>query len=62
MARQQWIQKATNKMQKAGTVGVFGPATNKKIASGKTAGGTAERRAIFAQNMKKIAAKRKLKQ
>lgn len=58
MARK-WIQKAAAKMEKKGTVGAFGPATSKNIARGKKAGGLEKKRAIFAQNMKKIAARRR---
>jgi len=54
-----WIQKATAKMQKKGTLGKFGKATSKKIAAGKKKGGIAKKRAVFAQNMKKISQKRK---
>lgn len=53
-----WIQKATDKMKKKGTIGAFGKATTKKIKSGKKAGGVAKKRAVFAQNMKKIAKKK----
>lgn len=52
-----WIQKAVKKMEKKGTIGKFGKATAKKIASAKKKGGIAKKRAIFAQNMKKIAKK-----
>lgn len=54
-----FIQKAVAKMKKKGTVGAFGKATAKKIAAGKKAGGVQEKRAVFAQNMKKIAKKNK---
>lgn len=54
-----WIQKAAAKMKKKGTVGAFGKATSKKIAAGKKKGGLAEKRAVFAENMKKIASKHK---
>lgn len=54
-----WIQQAAKKMQQKGTVGSFGPATAKNIAKGKKAGGLQAKRAIFAANMKKIAAKHK---
>jgi hypothetical protein len=54
-----WIGEATEKMDEKGTRGSFGKATRKKIAAGKRKGGKAEKRAVFAQNMKKIAAKRK---
>lgn len=49
-----WIQKATEKMEKKGTLGSFGKATSKKIAAGKKAGGAEAKKAVFAQNMKKI--------
>ena len=55
----QWIQKAAAKMKKKGTVGAFGKATAKRISAGKAKGGLQKKRAIFAQNMKKIAAKHK---
>lgn len=53
MAR--WIQKATAKMKRKGTLGKFGKATAKKIARAKKHGGKEKKRAIFAQNMKRIA-------
>lgn len=53
-----WIQKATAKMKEKGSVGSFGKATAKKIAKGKKAGGVMEKKAIFAQNMKKISKKK----
>jgi hypothetical protein len=49
-----WIQDATKKMKKKGTLGSFGKATDKKIAAGKKAGGAEAKKAIFAQNMKRI--------
>lgn len=54
-----WIQKATAKMKKKGTLGSFGKATSKKIAHDKKLGGKMKKKAIFAQNMKRIAEKRK---
>jgi hypothetical protein len=57
----QWIQKATAKMKKRGTLGSFGKATAKKIKSGLKKGGKAAKKAAFAKAMKKIAAKRKKK-
>lgn len=54
-----WIQKATERMKKKGTVGKFGKATAKKIAAGKRAGGVRKKEAIFAQNVKRAAQKRK---
>ncbi len=53
-----WIQKAVKKMEAKGTVGAFGKATPKKIAAAKKAGGLQKKRAIFAQNMKKVAKKK----
>ena len=54
-----WIQDAREKMEAKGTVGAFGKATSKKIAAGKKKGGLQEKRAVFAQNMKRIAEKHK---
>ncbi len=54
-----WIQSARKKMERKGTVGAFGSATRKKIARAKKHGGVEKKRAIFAANMKKIAARRK---
>lgn len=53
-----FIQKARESMERRGTVGKFGKATPKKIAAAKKAGGKREKEAIFAENMKKIAARR----
>ena len=55
----QWIQKAVLGMKKKGTIGKFGKATSKKIAAGKKKGGLAKKRAVFAENMKKISKKHK---
>ena len=46
-------------MERKGTVGKFGRATKSKIARGKRKGGVEEKRAVFAENMKKIARRRK---
>jgi hypothetical protein len=46
-------------MEEKGTVGKFGKATPKKIARAKKEGGEEKKEAVFAENMKKIAAKRK---
>lgn len=54
-----FIQKAVKKMKKKGTIGSFGKATPKKIAAAKKKGGKAKEKAVFAQNMKKIAQKHK---
>jgi len=54
-----WIQSATREMDRKGTRGAFGKATAKKIARGKKKGGLAEKRAVFAQNMKRISQRRK---
>ena len=54
-----FIQKAVARMKEKGTVGAFGKATPKKIKAAKAEGGVEEKRAVFADNMRKIAAKRK---
>lgn len=54
----QFIQEARERMERKGTVGKFGKATKKKIASAKKHGGIAKKRAVFAENMKRIAQKR----
>ena len=57
--KRNWIAKATRRMKRKGTVGAFGKATTKKIAAAKRKGGLAKKRAIFAENMRKIARRRK---
>lgn len=52
-----FIQKATEKMERKGTVGAFGKATPSKIAHAKEEGGLEKKRAVFAENMKRIARK-----
>lgn len=54
-----WIQKATARMKQKGTLGSFGKATPKKIQKAKKAGGKMKKKAVFAENMRKIAKKRK---
>jgi len=56
-----WIQKATEKMKEKGTLGSFGKATESKISAAKRAGGKRAKKAIFAENMKKIARKKSRK-
>lgn len=46
-----WIQTATARMKKKGTLGSFGKATASKIAKGKAEGGLMKKKAIFAQNV-----------
>lgn len=53
-----WIQDATERMRRKGTLGKFGAATKKRIAAGKRKGGKQRKRAIFAENMRKIAQRR----
>jgi len=48
-------------MEEKGSVGSFGKATAKHIASAKKEGGVEKKKAVFAENMKKIAAKHKHK-
>lgn len=57
MAKKKWIQEASKRMEEKGTKGAFGKATAKKIAAGKKKGGLQKKRAVFAENMKKIAKK-----
>jgi hypothetical protein len=57
--KRNWIQKAAKKMKRKGTVGAFGKATTKKIAAAKRKGGLAKKRAVFAQNMRTIARRKK---
>lgn len=59
--KKRWIQKATEKMDRKGTRGKFGKVTAKKVSAAKKKGGVEEKRAIFAENMKRIAEKRKHK-
>lgn len=54
-----FIQKATARMKAKGTLGKFGKATAKKIAAAKKAGGLRKKEAVFAENMKRIAQRRK---
>lgn len=57
--KRKFLQEARERMEAKGTVGKFGKATKKKIARAKKKGGVEKKRAIFAENMKKIAARRK---
>lgn len=50
-----WMAEAKKKMEEKGTVGSFGKATNKKIASGIKKGGVTEKKAVLARTFKKIA-------
>lgn len=56
---ERWIQEADKEMDLKGTKGSFGKATSKKIARAKRKGGKEKKRAVFAANMKKIAARRR---
>lgn len=53
-----FIQDAEERMEEKGSVGSFGKATSKKISAGKKKGGVMKKKAVFAENMKKIAQKR----
>lgn len=55
----QFIQKAEESMERRGTKGSFGKATDKKIKAGLAKGGKQAKKAQFAKAMKSIAAKRK---
>jgi hypothetical protein len=54
-----WIQAASAEMERKGTKGAFGKATPRKIARAKAKGGLAKKRAVFAENMKRLAKRRK---
>lgn len=53
-----WLKEARERMEEKGSVGSFGKATSSKIAAGKARGGLAKKKAVFAENMRKIAARR----
>ena len=55
LKKKNWIGKATAKMKAKGTLGSFGKATPKKLAAAKKKGGKAEKKAVFAANMRAIA-------
>lgn len=59
--RRKWIQHAREEMERKGTVGKFGRTTARKVARAKKHEGLEAKRAIFAQNMKRLAEKRKHK-
>lgn len=61
MAKDEWLQDAKEEMKRKGTLGSFGKATPGKIAKAKKLGGKMKKKAVFAQNMKAIAAKRRRK-
>jgi len=54
-----WLQSARESMERRGTVGKFGRATQKKIRAGLAKGGIQAKRAQFAENMKRLAQRRK---
>jgi hypothetical protein len=54
-----FIQKAEASMERRGTKGSFGKATDKKIKAGLKAGGAQAKKAGFAKAMKTIARERK---
>ena len=54
--KKKFIQKAEKRMEEKGTKGKFGKATEKKIAAAKREGGVRKKEAVFAENMKEIAA------
>lgn len=56
---EKWIQQATEKMKEKGTLGSFGKVTKKKVAAAKKKGGKIEKKAVFAENMKKIAERKR---
>jgi hypothetical protein len=52
------IQAAGESMERRGTKGSFGPATESNIKRGLAAGGKQAKKAQFALNMKRLAARR----
>ena len=56
--KRKWIQAANERMEEKGTKGSFGKATPKKIARAKAHGGKEAKKAIFAENMRKLAHRR----
>jgi hypothetical protein len=54
-----FLQEARARMEEKGTVGAFGKATPGKISRAKKKGGAMKKRAVFAENMRKIARKHK---
>jgi hypothetical protein len=54
-----WLGKARESMERRGTVGSFGPATESNIQAGLRAGGKRAKKAAFAKAMRTIARRRK---
>ena len=54
-----WIQKAVKKMKAKGTLGSYGKSTAKKNKKNIAKGGKIGKKAQFAENMRKIAKKKK---
>lgn len=54
-----WIQKAAAEMERKGTKGSYGKSSAKKDAKNMKKGGKMAKKANFARNMRKIAAKHK---
>ncbi len=55
--KKKWIQAATARMKRKGTVGSFGKVTKKKVAAAKKKGGKAAKKAQFAVNVTRAARK-----
>jgi hypothetical protein len=56
-----WMEHATEKMKKKGTLGSFGKYSAKKVARKKKEGVAEKKKAVFAENVHKAAMKRKHK-
>ena len=54
-----WLQAATERMKAKGTLGSYGKATSKKTTRDIKKGGKIGKKAQFARNMARIAARRK---
>lgn len=59
MAKGLWIQKARKKMERKGTVGSYGHHSEAQMKKDIAKGGKLGKKAQFALNMERIAAKRK---
>ena len=59
MAKKRWLAEARESMERRGTVGSYGKASARKTSRDIKRGGKIGKKAQFAANMRKIAARRK---
>ena len=58
--KKRWIQSATERMRRRGTLGSYGKATSSKLKRDlHSRNKKTRKKAVFARNMKRIAAKRR---